>query len=252
MSEKILKQIYAGKGGALGKYRALHTGKGGAGYFLFYEFCMLLFRNMPGLLGLAARAFLYRALFGAMGRGVAIGAGVTLRNPLNIFLGDSVVLDDLSLVDAKGGGNRGVRLGSRVFISRNVMLACKDGGITIGDDVSIGPGSHLNSVGGATITIGSHVMIASNCQIVACGNYRHERTDVPMAEQGLEDGKGITIGGDVWIGANCFISDGARIGDGSIIGACSMVRGAIPPYSVAFGAPATVKKSRVNAGEAGS
>ena len=57
--------------------------------------------------------------------------------------------------------------------------------------------------------------------------------------------KGDTVvGNDVWIGQNVTILPGVHIGNGAIIGANSVVAKDIPPYSVAVGNPATVKKQR--------
>ena len=57
--------------------------------------------------------------------------------------------------------------------------------------------------------------------------------------------KGDTVvGNDVWIGQNVTILPGVHIGDGAIIGANSVVAKDIPPYSVAAGNPAVVKKKR--------
>jgi len=45
-------------------------------------------------------------------------------------------------------------------------------------------------------------------------------------------------------GANVTVLDGAKIGHGAIIGAGGVVTGDIPPYAIAFGVPAKVKKYR--------
>lgn len=52
------------------------------------------------------------------------------------------------------------------------------------------------------------------------------------------------IGNDVWIGFGVFIRSGVKIGDGCVIGARSVVVNDLPPYSVAAGVPARVKKLR--------
>jgi acetyltransferase-like isoleucine patch superfamily enzyme len=52
------------------------------------------------------------------------------------------------------------------------------------------------------------------------------------------------IGNDVWIGQGAFIKAGVKIGDGAVIGARSVVVSDIPPYSIAVGTPAKVKKMR--------
>jgi acetyltransferase-like isoleucine patch superfamily enzyme len=155
-----------------------------------------------------------------------------------------VIIDEGCLIDAKGDQGGAIRLGSRVFVSRQVHLTCREGGITIGDNVSFGAFTIVHSVDAGTVKVGNDVRIAANCYLAASPNYRHERTDIPMAEQGFEECRGIEIGDDVWIGASTVVLDGARVGRGSIIGAMSLVRGEIPPYSIAFGVPATVRGKR--------
>lgn len=61
-----------------------------------------------------------------------------------------------------------------------------------------------------------------------------------------ENKGGVEIGHSVWIGARACILPGARIGDGAIIGAESVVTGVIPPFAVAVGNPAIVKRIRFN------
>ncbi|MBI3986993.1 MAG: acyltransferase [Lentisphaerae bacterium] len=244
MSEKILKQIHQGGKGVLAKYRELHVGREGFWFFLKYELCMLLFRNVSGLLGLALRGFFYRGLFKTMGKSVAIGTGVMLRNPRRIEVGSRVVLDDGCVLDAKGAESQGIRVGDNVFVSKNAVLSCKDGGIVIGNDVSIGPNSLMHSTERGVIRIGNHVLIAANCYLVGAGNYRYARTDIPMAEQGFEPSQGVVIEDDVWLGAGAMVFDGSAVRKGCIIGAMSMVRGEVPPYAVAYGIPAQVKSFR--------
>jgi len=56
----------------------------------------------------------------------------------------------------------------------------------------------------------------------------------------------VKIGNDVWIGQGVFIKSGVNIGDGAIIAAHSVVVNDIPPYAIAAGVPAKVKKYRFN------
>lgn len=247
MTEKILKQLYTGRQSALGKYRAIQVGKAGAGFLIRFELCMLLFKNLPGLPGLALRRFFYRGLFKSMGRNVIIGVGVTLRNPRNIVLGDNVVLDDYCVLDAKGDDCKGIEIGHDVFISRNVILSCKDGGIAIGSNITIGPNTIMHSVAESTVRVGDFSMIAANCYLIGTAPYRRDRTDITMMEQGLEPGKGVIVERDVWLGAGAVISDGSLIREGAIIGALSFVRGEIPAYSIAAGQPAIVRRNRKDA-----
>lgn len=57
------------------------------------------------------------------------------------------------------------------------------------------------------------------------------------------DGK-VSIGHDVWIGEDVTILEGSIIGSGVIVGAKSVVRGAIPPYTIIWGNPAKIRRYR--------
>jgi len=65
-----------------------------------------------------------------------------------------------------------------------------------------------------------------------------------MMEQGVDPGLGIEIERDVWLGSSVVVLDGARIREGAVIGAMSLVRGEIPPRTVAVGRPAVVRRER--------
>ena len=108
------------------------------------------------------------------------------------------------------------RIGARVSIGANCFLSSDKGGIEIGDDSLISP------------------LVA-----IVGGNYRYDRLDIPIREQGTVS-KGVRIGHNVWVGAGAVVLDGADIGHGAIIAAGSVVAGAIPPNAVAQGNPATV------------
>lgn len=73
------------------------------------------------------------------------------------------------------------------------------GGITLGDNVNIGPNSILTST-------------------------NHDQYD----HRKLSATKGITIGNNVWIGGNCSILAGSQIGDNVTIGAGCVIHGDIP------------------------
>lgn len=48
---------------------------------------------------------------------------------------------------------------------------------------------------------------------------------------------------DAWLGARVIVLRGAHIGRGAVIGANSVVKGVIPPYTLAAGSPARVIRS---------
>ncbi len=111
-------------------------------------------------------------------------------------------------------------------------------------DVEIGAGVVINSgcvlYTGNGIRIGANALLAANCTLAPC-NHEFGDDDRPIRAQGFAPSRGgIEIGMDVWIGANSVLLDGARVGVGAVVGAGSLVRGTLPPFCVAFGAPARV------------
>jgi acetyltransferase-like isoleucine patch superfamily enzyme len=91
------------------------------------------------------------------------------------------------------------------------------------------------------IVIGDDVMFGPDVLVTAAG-YRYD-DGRPVTDQAMDEAD-VVIGDDVWIGAKSVILPGARIGEGAIIGAAAVVRGEIPPFSVAVGAPARVVGAR--------
>ncbi len=245
MVQKIMDELYGSRGGLLTVYKRLRVGDAGWLFFFWFECVTTLFGNVPGALGLIMRRWLYRPFFKACGRGVVIGAGVVLRNPRGISLGNQVVLDDLCVLDAKGHDpDTGITIGDRVFVSRNVILGCKNGRIRIGECTSLGPHSTIHASDECTVTVGAHVLIAAYCYLIGTPHYRTARNGVPMGRQGFEPGLPLVIEDDVWLGASVTVCQGATIRQGAIVGAQSLVRGELPAYAVAFGTPARVHHYR--------
>lgn len=56
--------------------------------------------------------------------------------------------------------------------------------------------------------------------------------------------KPITVGNDVWIGHGAYIRPGVHIGNGAIIGGHAVVTNNVPPYAIAAGNPARVRRMR--------
>src|SRR5918996_5106622 len=131
-------QLFEERTSARAKYEALVVGRSGWGALLKHELVTLAAQGVPGALGFALRKTLYPLLLGSCGRGVIFGQNVVLRHPHKIRIGDNVVVDDNCLLDAKGDTNRGIEIGSGVFIGRNSILSCKNGDIDLEDGVNIG------------------------------------------------------------------------------------------------------------------
>jgi acetyltransferase-like isoleucine patch superfamily enzyme len=116
-------------------------------------------------------------------------------------------------------------IGENVNLSANVHIACLNR-IEIGDGFL--SGSHV------LISDHTHGHYASG----SVGEQSHPSTR--PTERSLHSAGEIIMGKNVWLGDGVCVLAGAHIGDGAIIGANSVVRGIIPPYTIAVGAPARV------------
>jgi acetyltransferase-like isoleucine patch superfamily enzyme len=156
---------------------------------------------------------------------------------------------------------------------RIVNPAC----ISIGDDVSFGPGCMLNAIrrypgafmAGAPeverqeftprITIGNRVSATGHLTVGAVESVTIEddallasyifiadnlhgmnQVDVPYKYQPLDRIAPVVIGRGCWIGEHVVILPGVTIGEYAVVGANSVVTESVPARSVAVGAPARV------------
>jgi acetyltransferase-like isoleucine patch superfamily enzyme len=230
----------------LKKYARLVLGKSGLWNLIRYELRILLFGNIPGALGILMRRTFYRCMFKEMGTNVILGRGLTIRHPSKISLGNNVAIDDLCVLDARGGDSSELVIGNNSTIARNTILRTKDGSIRLSPGCSIGANCILSS--SSTLTAGDNLLMASCTYVIAGGQHTFERTDIPIISQGMESKGGVSIGKNVWVGARVTILDGTRIGDNAVIGACSLVNKDIPDYAVAYGIPAKPVKDRRKTG----
>lgn len=224
------------------KYRDLFLGNPSLFSLIKYETIITLFSGVPGGLGYALRKLFFPRLFKKTGKGVIFGKNMTIRHPGKIEIGDRVVFDDNTVIDAKGRDNRGIVIGDNVLIGRNTIVSCKGGDIEIGGYSNIGPNNTLISE--TRLSIGKYVFTAGQSYLIAGGNHSFDRKDLPIWYQPSVSKGGIRIEDDIWIGASTTILDGVTIGEGSVIGAASLVLKPIPAYSIAAGSPARVIKKR--------
>ncbi len=223
-------------------YRRLVAGDRGLLYFLYLEGVTTLLGNLPGLLGLGLRSIFYRPLFGSFGRKVALGRGVTLRQPHRIRLGSRVIVDDYAVLDAKGTSAEGIDVGEGTVVNRGAVLSCKGGKIAVGAGCNIGQLSILHSE--SSIVLEEHCLLAAYCYLVAGGNHDFSRTDMPVILQPSISKGGIRLQHGVWLGADVTVMDGVTVGHDAVVGAKSLVTADIPPLTVAVGTPARVTRSR--------
>ena len=228
--------------GTVKKYSRLVLGRDSLVALLKYELITGLFGNLPGAMGLVLRRFFYRFLFGRVGKGVIIGKGVVLRHPEKIIVGNHVAIDDNCLLDARGDPESGIIIEDEVVIARNSILRTKNGTIILGKQVNIGSNSILTS--SSRLVIEESTLVAAFGYIIAGGQHVFDRSDIPIMCQGMKSRGGIHIGKNSWLGGRVTVLDGVTIGRDAIIGNSSLVTKDIPEYTVSFGIPAHVQKSR--------
>ena len=136
---------------------------------------------------------------------------------------------------------KNIIIGKKTRISSFVKIKATNGFIRIGENCTINSFCFIDADKGG-VEIGYNVLIGPHVGIHG-SNYNYESREKLILNQGIIS-KGIRIEDDVWIGAHSTILDGVIIGKGAVIGAGAVVTRDIPPYSVAVGAPAKVKKKR--------
>lgn len=135
--------------------------------------------------------------------------------------------------------------------------------IAIGDDVFVGPGSWLQTIGDddqdVKLEIGDGTSIAGNCVLSAASSvslgrkvllarnvyisdHIHAYADPERAvlEQGIERIEPVVIGDGAWLGQNVVVCPGVRIGRGAVVGANAVVLDDVPDHSLAVGIPAAI------------
>lgn len=152
---------------------------------------------------------------------------------------DTTVLEPQAVIYVGAQGR--LNLGDRNTFYPHASIRIDKGWMTTGTDVSFGPSVIIYEPRDG-LEIGNHCLIAGGVAI--CGvEHGSERTDVPMRAQRAKAAK-IVIEDDVWLGMRVVITPGVRIGQGCIIGAGSVVTRDIPPFSVAWGTPCEVRRTR--------
>ena len=113
-----------------------------------------------------------------------------------------------------------IKIGSKVFIGRNSILAAYD-----------------------QITIGDNCAIAAGCKLIS-GNHSYSK---PINDQELEDYilDPIKLERDVWLGYDSIILPGVTLGKGCVVAAGSVVNSSFSEYSVIAGVPAKLVKKRL-------
>lgn len=129
------------------------------------------------------------------------------------------------------------RIGRKSSISSFAKVKAS-GPVWIGARTDIGSGCFIAGTD-AGIEIGDDCLISPNVSIVGV-NYRYDRIDLTIREQGTTSKGRTRIGNNVWLGAGVVVLDGSEIGDGVIVAPNSVVSGTIPPNAIVQGNPGKV------------
>lgn len=237
----LQKTLTDEKESAFNKYKKIVTGEMSIGSILWFELVTMFLGNFPGAVGLFLRKLFYPSLFKNAGRNIVFGKNMTIRHPRKIQLGSNIIFDDNVVLDGKGTSNQGITIGNGVMMGRNTIISCKDGDITIGDNTNLSLNCAIHSEN--SVKIGSNVLFAAYCYVVGGGSHDFDRTDIPIIQQGSKS-VGIIIENNCWLGAHVCILDGSKVEHDSVIAAGAVVKGNIPPFSIAGGIIAKVLKSR--------
>lgn len=245
LSEGTLhEQLTDGSKSAFARYQDLALGSNSVWYLIKYELIMLIASWVPGALGLVLRKFLYPFVLGEVGSNVIFGQGVALRHGQKINIGSGVIIDDGAVLDAKGGANSGIVIGDNTIISRNVVLSCKNGDITIGANCTVGISTLVHAMEGSNVTIGNEVLIGAFCYFIGSGPYGTEDLELPFKKQGMRPQGGIHVSDNVWFGSHIQVLDGVDIDHSSIVGASTVVNKSVKAFEVVAGVPMKVLKNR--------
>lgn len=146
-------------------------------------------------------------------------------------LGENVVFERGVLVFHAGH----VFIGDNVYIGHNTILkAYHLNSLVIGNHTWIGQDCFLHSAGG--ITIGNEVGIGPKVSILTSQHRPDERHE-PVLFSKLEF-KPVTLEDGCDIGVNATLLPGVTVGKGSIVAAGAVVNRSIPAYEIWGGVPA--------------
>jgi acetyltransferase-like isoleucine patch superfamily enzyme len=238
--ERAQDQLFAPGKSSREKYTELVVGQPGLAALIRYEFVVTVAQARAGALGLVVRKALYPWILGSCGRNVVFGQNVVLRHPHKIHIGDNVVIDDNCLLDAKGTDNRGIRIGSGVFIGRNTILSCKNGEIELADGANLGFNCEVFSA--SRVRIGSNALVAAYVYVIGGDHDFSDPSKAVLAQS--RKSAGVSIGDGVWLGAGAKVFDGVSVGRDAVVGAGAVVREDVPADAIAVGMPARVVGSR--------
>ncbi len=161
-----------------------------------------------------------------------------LANP-HVILRGMVFLGKNVEIHSTPGLSR-LEIGKWVHIGDGNAVRCHEGSLRIGDKVVFGKDNVVNCY--LDIEIGASTLVADWCYIC---DFDHvtDNIHLPIKDQGIVKAP-VRIGPDNWLAAKVSVLRGTIVGRGCVLGAHAVVKGEIPDYSIAVGAPAKVVRNR--------
>jgi acetyltransferase-like isoleucine patch superfamily enzyme len=150
-----------------------------------------------------------------------IRAGITIRSPARLELGERTVLDSGSFYHCGG-----------------MDWSQGRGAIKIGHDCYVGPQCVL--FGAGEIEIGNNVLISPGV-IITSHQHSYSDPNKMIDKQEVRYSK-VVIENNCWIGCNAVILPGVTTQTGSVIAAGAVVRESVGPHSMHAGVPARERK----------
>jgi len=113
--------------------------------------------------------------------------------------------------------------------------------LVVGDNVDLGWGSTISV--GRRVEIGNNVRLAPGVLLLGYPGHPVDPEARARGEPETEDQVGdIILEDDVWLASRVIVMEGVRIGRGTIVAAGSVVTRDLPPFVIAAGVPAKVKR----------
>lgn len=140
-----------------------------------------------------------------------------------------------------------VSIRSRLWLEAVTRYAAEEFSpvIVVGDRTSFSDDVHITAIErieiGRDVLFGSHVFVGDHQHGSYSGPLHSHPAQPPSARPLVARGP-VIIEDRVWIGDGAHIVGPCRIGEGAVVGAHALVRGDVPPRSMAVGAPARVIK----------
>ena len=161
-----------------------------------------------------------------------------LANP-HVVLRGMVFLGKNVEIHSTPGLSR-LEIGKWVHIGDGNAIRCHEGSLRIGDKVVFGKDNVVNCY--LDIEIGASTLVADWCYVT---DFDHvtENIDLPIKDQGIVKSP-VRIGPDNWLAAKVSVLRGTIVGRGCVLGAHAVVKGTVPDFSIAVGAPARVVRNR--------